>query len=43
MDGPLCRGYMQFGSCFKVWLKQNNFDMKDFNCSCNLIYQTFFR
>ena len=35
--------YMQFWSCFKVWLKQNFFDMKDFNCNYNLIHPTFFR
>ena len=35
--------YMQFWSCFKAWLKQTFFDMKDFNCNYNLIYPTFFR
>ena len=34
--------YMQFWSCFKVWMKQRFFDMKDFNCNYNLIYLTFF-
>ena len=35
--------YIQFWSCFKVWLKQNFFDTKDFNCNYNPIYSTFFR
>ena len=35
--------YMQFLSCFQVWLKQNVFDIKDFICNDNLIYPTFFR
>ena len=35
--------YMQCWSCFKVWLKQNFFDMKDFDCNYSLIYPTFFR
>ena len=34
---------VQFWSCFKVWLKQDFFEMKDFNCNYNLIYPTFFR
>ena len=43
MDGPLYRGLYEFRSCFKVSLKQNFIDMKDFNCNYNLIYPTFFR
>ena len=35
--------YMQCWSCFKVWLRQNFFDMKDFNCNYSLIYPLFFR
>ena len=34
--------YVQFWFCFKVWLKQNFFDMEDFNCNYDLIYTTFF-
>ena len=34
--------YLQFWSCFKVWLKQNYSDIKDFNCKYYLIYPTFF-
>ena len=29
--------YMQCLSSFKVWLRQNFFDMKDFNCNYSLI------
>ena len=35
--------YMQFWSCFRVWLKKKNVDMKDFNCNYNPNYPTFFR
>ena len=34
--------YMQFCFCFKVWMKQNFIDMKDFNCNYTPIYPTFF-
>ena len=34
--------YMQFWSCFKVWLKRIFFYMKDFTCNYNLIHPTFF-
>ena len=34
--------YVQSWSCFKVWLKQDFFDKKDFDFNNDPIYPTFF-
>ena len=42
INSPLCIGLYATWSCFKVWLKQNFFYKKDFDCSYNSIYPTLF-
>ena len=42
MDKPLCRDLYSAWSCLKVWLKQNFFYKKDFDCSYIPIYPTLF-